>query len=64
MVCLDLDLKVSSDLSNQELTTRKSTQVIYWEGSVSTQGFRAGKALKGKGYAEMTGYATPFDLLK
>jgi predicted secreted hydrolase len=61
---LNMDLNVSCDLYDQELITRKSTQVIYWEGSVSAKGSRAGNPLEGKGYAEMTGYATSFDLLK
>ncbi len=61
---INMDLNVFSDLSDQELVTQKSTQVIYWEGSVSAKGSMAGNALEGKGYAEMTGYAASFDLLK
>jgi predicted secreted hydrolase len=60
----NMDVNVFSDLPDQELITQKSTQVIYWEGSVSAKGVGAGSALVGKGYAEMTGYATSFDLLK
>jgi predicted secreted hydrolase len=60
----NMDLNLFSDLPDQELITQKSTQVIYWEGSISAKGVEAGNALEGKGYAEMTGYANPFDLLK
>jgi predicted secreted hydrolase len=60
----NMDLNISSDLPDQELITQKSTQVIYWEGSVSAKGIGSGNALEGKGYAEMTGYAASFDLLK
>jgi len=59
-----LDLHLFSDLADQELITQRSTRVIYWEGSISAEGDRSGNSLQGKGYAEMTGYATAFDLLK
>jgi predicted secreted hydrolase len=52
-----LDLHVRSVLGNQELVTRKSTQVTYWEGSVSVTGTAGGKPVDGLGYAELTGYA-------
>jgi len=61
---LGLDVHAFSNLADQELITRASAQVIYWEGSISAEGFRDGKTLEGKGYAEMTGYAAAFDLLK
>ena len=59
-----LDVHLFSDLADQELITQRSTRVIYWEGSISAKGDRNGTSLQGKGYAEMTGYATAFDLLK
>jgi len=58
------ELELAPNLADQELVTRKTTQVAYWEGSVSVRGSVSGKAVSGRGYVEMTGYAAPFDLLK
>ena len=46
--------------ADQELNTAKSTKVIYWEGAVSAVGAVQGRAVKARGYVEMTGYAEPF----
>ncbi len=59
----DLELTVEPNLSDQELMTTRSTQVTYWEGSVSVSGRSGGKPVEGVGYVEMTGYAGPFNLL-
>lgn len=45
-------------MENQELVTRQSTQVTYWEGAVAASGTFANVAVNGEGYVEMTGYAT------
>lgn len=42
-------------LKEQELLTKGSTGVTYWEGAVSVSG-----SAKGEGYVEMTGYDRPF----
>ncbi|MEK7210846.1 MAG: lipocalin family protein, partial [Candidatus Binatota bacterium] len=42
---------------DQELDTRKSTKVTYWEGAVQISGSYRKKAIQGQGYVEMTGYA-------
>jgi predicted secreted hydrolase len=47
-------------LPEQELITSKSTRVSYWEGASRFTGTKAGKAITGKGYVELTGYAAPF----
>ena len=54
-----LAIEVAPTLSNQELTTRHSTRVTYWEGSVTITGEREGRPVSGLGYAELTGYAAP-----
>jgi predicted secreted hydrolase len=54
-----LAVEVTPTLSNQELITRRSTQVTYWEGSVTVTGERDGRPVAGLGYAELTGYAAP-----
>ncbi len=55
-----LDLSVQAAFPDQELDTRGSTQVTYWEGSVSVLGTAGGRSIAGVGYIEMTGYAAPF----
>src|SRR5574337_64200 len=55
-----LDLSVQAAFPDQELDTRGSTLVIYWEGVVTVSGTAGGRPVAGKGYLEMTGYAAPF----
>ena len=33
------------------------TSFVYWEGAVRLSGTRAGRAVSGHGYVELTGYA-------
>jgi len=58
---LNLTLAVEANLADQEMRTRRSTGVDYWEGSVRVAGSRDGKPVSGVGYVELTGYAKPFD---
>jgi len=60
---LELELEISPQLRDQELTLTRSMRVSYWEGSVKLKGHKAGRAVEGVGYVELTGYAVPFDLL-
>ena len=55
-----LELKLVPTVKDQELTTRKSTLVNYWEGSVRVKGSFDGKKVRGKGYVELTGYDAKF----
>ena len=48
-----LELEVTPAIPNQELFTT----VRYWEGAVDVRGSRRGRALTGRGYVELTGYA-------
>jgi predicted secreted hydrolase len=50
----NLALTVTAAVDAQELRTRRSTNVTYWEGAVTVSG-RDG--LTGAGYLEMTGYS-------
>jgi predicted secreted hydrolase len=43
-------------MDDQELDSRASTGVIYWEGAVTA---RAGDQAVGRGYLELTGYGKP-----
>jgi len=51
----------TSSLPDQERGTRKSIQVIYWEGSVNVTGTYEGNPVAGHGYVELTGYAGKFN---
>jgi predicted secreted hydrolase len=50
---LDLALEIEPHLADQELTV----SYAYWEGAVRVEGERAGQAVRGNGYVELTGYA-------
>jgi len=58
---LALDVRITSNLPDQEMRTTGSTGVTYWEGSVSIDGTQNKHPVQGKGYVELTGYAEPFD---
>ena len=53
----DLTITLAPTVAAQELDTRATTGVVYWEGSQIVQAIRAGKPLGGEGYVELTGYA-------
>ena len=52
-----LSLTVTAAQPDQELRTRWSTGVTYWEGAVVVTGTRGIDPVSGRGYLEMTGYA-------
>ena len=54
---LRIALAIDPLLDDQELITRGSTHVTYWEGAVDVEGSFDGVAVRGEGYVEMTGYA-------
>ena len=49
-------LRITPILPNQELDTRGSTGIIYWEGAVEVSGQWRGHPVQGRGYVELTGY--------
>ncbi len=59
-----LDLQLAPAQEDQELDTRRSTGISYWEGLVDARGTASSAAssatISGEGYVELTGYATPF----
>ena len=61
---LDLAMSVTPTLLDQELDTRRTTGVIYWEGEAVVEGLHRGEPIAGLGYVELTGYApyVPLDL--
>lgn len=60
---IQLDLTITANLKDQEMTTQETTQITYWEGSVSVRGTKKdGEAIAGEGYVELTGYDKPLNL--
>ena len=55
-----IELVLSPTVKDQELMTKESTRVTYWEGSVNVEGKYQNRPIKGMGYVELTGYAKPF----
>jgi predicted secreted hydrolase len=53
-------LTVNPLMREQELVTKGSTQVTYWEGACDVTGSFAGSAVRGEAYVEMTGYEKAF----
>jgi predicted secreted hydrolase len=51
---------VKAVIDNQELDSRASTGAIYWEGLCEV--WDSNHRLVGRGYLEMTGYASPLKL--
>jgi predicted secreted hydrolase len=60
----ELAMTVTPSLRDQELDTRATTGVIYWEGESVVAGTHRGRPVAGYGYVELTGYApyVPLDL--
>ncbi len=52
-----LVIGLTSTVSDQELDTRATTGVVYWEGSQRVAATLAGAPLGGEAYVELTGYA-------
>jgi predicted secreted hydrolase len=52
----DLQIDLRPTVAAQELDTRATTGVIYWEGSQVVRATRAGTPLGGQAYVELTGY--------
>ena len=53
-----LALRAEPVVADQELDTTASTGTIYWEGEVDLTGVSHGTPVTGRGYLELTGYAT------
>ncbi|HEV7809031.1 MAG TPA: MMPL family transporter, partial [Candidatus Limnocylindrales bacterium] len=53
-----LEIELKPAVAEQELDTRATTGVVYWEGSQRVRATRAGRTLGGEAYVELTGYAS------
>jgi predicted secreted hydrolase len=52
-----LAISLTPTVADQELDTRATTGVVYWEGSQVVRATRAGTPIEGEAYVELTGYA-------
>ena len=52
-----LTIALRPTVAAQELDTRATTGVVYWEGSQVVSASRDGRPLGGQAYVELTGYA-------
>jgi predicted secreted hydrolase len=55
---LGLTVELAPTIADQELDTRATTGVVYWEGSQRVTATRNGVPLGGQAYVELTGYAS------
>jgi predicted secreted hydrolase len=53
---LGVDVTITPTLKDQELDTRGTTMVVYWEGSCTVAGARGGRPVEGRAYVELVGY--------
>jgi predicted secreted hydrolase len=53
-----LEVTLIPTVADQELDTRSSSGVVYWEGSQVVTATRGGEPLDGEAYVELTGYAS------
>jgi predicted secreted hydrolase len=51
-----LDIRLSPTVSGQELDTRATTGVVYWEGSQRVTATHRERPVSGQAYVELTGY--------
>ncbi len=57
----DLDLTVTPVMENQELDTRGTTMIVYWEGACEVAGRADGADVLGRAYVELVGYDRSHD---
>ena len=53
---LALDLRVAPVIEDQELDTRGSTMIVYWEGACGVSGTAGDTSVRGQAYVELVGY--------
>ncbi len=57
----NLDLIVTPEIEDQELDTRGTTMIIYWEGACAVSGKAGEFDVKGRAYVELVGYDRSHD---
>ena len=53
---LGIDIEIEPLMSDQELDTRGTTMIVYWEGACNVTGTLALKPIGGRAYVELVGY--------
>lgn len=53
---LGIEIDITSSIPDQELDTRGTTMVVYWEGCCDVSGRQRDKPLTGRAYVELVGY--------
>lgn len=56
-----LELEIAPVLRDQELDTRGTTMIVYWEGSCRVMGTADGREIRGRAYVELVGYDRSHD---
>jgi predicted secreted hydrolase len=51
-----IDVEVSPVMRDQELDTRGTTMIVYWEGACSVRGRHRDSEVEGRAYVELVGY--------
>ncbi|HEV7843268.1 MAG TPA: lipocalin family protein [Pyrinomonadaceae bacterium] len=51
-----LELSIEPVLKDQELDTRGTTMIVYWEGACRVLGLHQGRQTEGRAYVELVGY--------
>jgi predicted secreted hydrolase len=54
---LKLDVQMRTPLKPQEIVSKMTAGLSYWEGAITISGTKSGRPAAGVGYLEMTGYA-------
>ncbi len=57
----DITLNVAPVIADQELDTRGTTMIIYWEGACNVTGTAGGRSVTGDAYVELVGYDRSHD---
>jgi predicted secreted hydrolase len=52
----DIDVTVQPVMKNQELDTRGTTMIVYWEGACAVRGRHGNEPTTGRAYVELVGY--------
>jgi predicted secreted hydrolase len=57
----NIELTVDPVIEDQELDTRGTTMIVYWEGACSVKGKSGDSEVKGRAYVELVGYDRSHD---
>ena len=58
---LGIDLSIEPVIQDQELDTRGTTMIVYWEGACTVTGSKDEVPVSGNAYVELVGYDRSHD---